>query len=311
MPRRGLTAEERQRVDAFSRALETALSQVDSKDADGRLRAQARVEDAYPLSQEVREAWSLEETARFADPLRQVAEAVDAAQFKPDAPWGLVVYRTAYGDDAAWARMLDELRGPVEALPYEPAPNPELYPRHRFQVMSDRGLYEGATIDALRESFSAWVVHEYRANCRPERRPSVDEFNADAAGRDGGYAGGARYNFFLVVDQVCLESLDQECGAVVKLVQRAAHGAAGDGYSAEEVEQMGPRGRDSRWEGGLTESEFENVGWMYMEATDYVAFQERLADAGNWEDQYLRPPQLRSLDGFEDAPGSWRRRSTD
>lgn len=42
-----------------------------------------------------------EKTASFADPLRQVARTINLDQFEPDAPWGLVVYRTAYGDDVA------------------------------------------------------------------------------------------------------------------------------------------------------------------------------------------------------------------
>ncbi|KAG8413088.1 hypothetical protein J3459_015814 [Metarhizium acridum] len=67
----------------------------------------------------------------------------------------LVVYRTAYGNDAAWNRMLDVLHGPVDSLQYEPAPDPELYPRHRLEIMNDQSQFEGVTADALREKFSA------------------------------------------------------------------------------------------------------------------------------------------------------------
>ncbi|KAK2611935.1 hypothetical protein QQS21_002041 [Conoideocrella luteorostrata] len=297
MPRKLLTAEERQRVNAFSSALETALSQVDGKDYDGQLRVRAEVEAAYPLSQEVRSAWSLEKNAQFADPLRHVARQINSRNLKPDAPWGLVIYRTAYGDDNAWNRMLDELNDSLESLPYEPAPNPELFPRHRFEIMDDRSQFEGATIDALREKFSVWAVNEYRANCKEDLSIGPDDISAP----------GTRYNFFLVIDDICLESLDQDCGAVVKLVQGDYRGDADGGYSADEIEELGPRKEDSEWEGGITESEFENVGWMYMETTEYPGFQDQLADPGDWEDQYLRPPQMRLQDGFENAPGSWRR----
>lgn len=213
MPRRVLTAEERQRVNAFSEALETALSQVNSKDTDGRFRVEAEVEKAHPLSEEVREAWALEKLAQFADPLQEVAVQINFGQFKPDAPWGLVVYRTAYSNDAAWNRMLDELQDSIESLQYEPTPNPELYPRHRFKIMDDQTQFKGATIDALRKKFSAWVRDEYRINCKDDQRPSNEELDADMAGTDGNLFGGTRYNFFLVVDEICLESLDQECGA--------------------------------------------------------------------------------------------------
>lgn len=306
MPRRILTAEERQHVNAFNEALETALSQVNSKDTDGRFRVEAEVEKTHPLSQEVREAWALERLSQFADRLQDVANEINYRTFKPNGPWGLVVYRTAYSNDAAWNRMLDELHDSLEGLPYEPAPNPELYHRHRFEIMDDQSQFEGATIDALREKFSAWVRDEYRINCKDDQRPSDEELDADMAGRLGNLSGGTRYNFFLVVDEICLESLDQQCGAVVKLVQRV-EGDADDGYSKEEIEEIGPRKEYSEWEGGITEGEFENVGWMYIETSDYVAFQDRLVDAGNWEDEYLRPPRLRFLDGFESAPGSWRR----
>lgn len=300
MPRRVLTSQERQRVDAYEDALEAALREVGRSDYDARFRVSLAVEQAHPLSAEIREAIAQEKTAQFADPLRQVGSTIKLDRFKPDTPWGLVVYRTAYGDDAAWRRMLNELQDPVDSLPYEPAPNPELYPRHRFEIMDDQSQFEGATMESLRDKFSTWVVEEYRANLKEEHRPSVEEFNA---AMDGSPAG-ARYNFFLVVDDICLESLDQACGAVVKLVQAAGHRGS---LSAEEIQEMCPKEEGSEWEGGLTEDEYENVGWMYIETSDYAVFQEYLAEPSNWEDEYLRPPKLRSLDGFEDVPGSWRK----
>jgi hypothetical protein len=45
---------------------------------------------------------------------------------------------------------------------------------------------------------------------------------------------------------------------------------------------------------------------MYMDTGDYAVMQDMLDNADDWEDQYLRP-QLRSQDGFERTPGSWRR----
>ncbi|KAM3433148.1 hypothetical protein NHJ13734_006585 [Beauveria thailandica] len=301
MPRRVLTDEERHRVNAYEQALEAALREVDRSDYDARSRVAQAVELAHPLSAEIREAMAQERTAQFADPLRKVASTINLDRFKPDTPWGLVVYRTAYGDDAAWRRMLDELQDPVTSLPYEPAPNPELYTRHRFEIMDDQSQFQGAAMQALRDRFSAWVVDEYRANLNEEHRPSVEEINVDKAIS----LAGARYNFFLVVDDICLESLDQACGPVVKLVQAAGHEGLDYSLSAEEIQERGPKEEDSEWEGGLTEDEFENVGWMYIETSDYAVFQEYLAEPENWEDEYLRPPKLRSLDGFEDAPGSW------
>lgn len=239
---------------------------------------------------------------KSADPLKGVDAELEG--FKPDAPWGLLVYRVTYGDHATWERMLALLDDPVEAVGHQPA-NKHLHPRHQFEIVNHQNQLDGATMSQLHEKSCEWVVDEYRRNCEEDKRPSVEAFKADKEGESHGYAGGARYNFFLVVDDVCLESMDQPCGPVVKLVQKAGFGE--DNYTAEEIEELGPKQEDSVWEGGVTESEYENVGWMYIEVSDYVAFQERLCDPGNWEDQYLRPPQLRLQDGFEDAPGSWRR----
>ncbi|KAM3513350.1 hypothetical protein MY11210_003034 [Beauveria gryllotalpidicola] len=77
-----------------------------------------------------------EKIARLADLLRQVASTINLDRVKPDAPWGLVVYRTVYSDDVAWRRMLDELQDPVVSLPYKSAPNLELYTRHRFKIIN-------------------------------------------------------------------------------------------------------------------------------------------------------------------------------
>ncbi len=123
-------------------------------------------------------------------------------------------------------------------------------------------------------------MREYRANLKQEYRPSVEEFYADTASSPAG----ARYNFFLVIHDICLESLDQACGAVVELVQAAGHGGLDHGLPAEEIQEMSPKEEEEEWEGGLTEDEYENVGWMYMETSDYAVFQEYLGERSNGED---------------------------
>ncbi|KAK5996639.1 hypothetical protein PT974_01976 [Cladobotryum mycophilum] len=292
MPRRVLTADDRRRIQAFNDAMDKVMSEITEYDPERFNSVRQAVWDAHPLEDEVREAYTKEMLQNSADPLTQLEEQLKLSVFKSDAPWGLVVYRVAYGDDVAWERMLGLLRQGVESIQGQPA-NQHLFPRHRFEIVDDGGQLEGATMDQLHDKFSKWVVDEYRRNCKESERPSVEEFEADERGNKYGYWGGARYNFFLVVDEVCLESMDQECGPVVKIVQRTGFG--GEGYSAEEIEELGPIQEDS------------NVGWMYMEVDNYVSLLETLSQPGNWEDGYLRPPQLRLQGGFEDAPGSWRR----
>ncbi|UNI19586.1 hypothetical protein JDV02_005766 [Purpureocillium takamizusanense] len=311
MAPRVLTEDDRRRIGAFNTAMEQAMSGITEYDPEEFDRVRQAVWDAHPIEDEVREAYAEEDFNNSADPLKEVEATLKHRSFKADAPWGLAVYRVAYGDDAAWDRMLQHLHESVESIQQEPV-NQHLYPRHRFEIMDDKSQFDGATISQLRDDFSKWVLQEYRRNCKESERPSVEDSEADEEGRTHGYSGGARYNFFLVVDDICLESMDQACGAVVKAVQRtwSAERDEGGRYSVEEIQELGPIQDDSVWEGGLTESSLENVGWMYMETTDYVSSLESLSQPGNWEDEYLRPPQLRWQEDFDDAPGSWRRASS-
>ncbi|KAJ3489563.1 hypothetical protein NLG97_g5971 [Lecanicillium saksenae] len=82
-----------------------------------------------------------------------------------------------------------------------------------------------------------------------------------------------------------------------------------DGVS-EDLEEEEGAPEDSGWERGVTDNEFENVGWMYMVAENYVIMQDRLNDPTNWEDEYVRPPLTRFIEDFDKAPGFWRRSHT-
>lgn len=76
--------------------------------------ARQAVWDAHPIEDDAREAYAAEVWHIAADPLKEVEAEISSREFKPDAPWGLVVYRVAYGDDAAWERMLGLLDEAVE-----------------------------------------------------------------------------------------------------------------------------------------------------------------------------------------------------
>lgn len=60
------------------------------------------------------------------------------------------------------------------------------------------------------------------------------------------------------------------------------------------------------WEGGVTDSGFEDVGWMYIHY-EYVNIQNDLYEADNWADQYFGPPLMRWESEFERALRFWRR----
>lgn len=294
-------------MNAYKNAFQAAMDNASNGSPGALGRALNNVNETYPITAEMREAIAQEAADNHADPLRGLEEQLSCLQFKPNAPWGLAIYRTAYDDPAAWDQMLELIQDSIESVSHEPI-NQHLHPRHAYKIFDDSTQFEKATISHLRNSFSNWVMNEYMTNCRDNMRPSAEEFKAYTSGRKCGYAGGARYNFFIVVDDICLESISQDCGAVIKLVQGAGPDEFEPSLSTIEIEEMGgPLQDDSLWEGGLTENEFENVGWMYYDPVEYVILQDRLAMASNWEDEYLRPPLLRDQDGFEDAPGSWRR----
>ena len=61
------------------------------------------------------------------------------------------------------------------------------------------------------------------------------------------------------------------------------------------------------WEGGGTNSDHEDVGWMYVDASDYVDVQDQLQGEDFWPELYVRPPLMRWEEDFNRAPGFWRR----
>lgn len=63
-----------------------------------------------------------------------------------------------------------------------------------------------------------------------------------------------------------------------------------DEQDLSEKEEEEGEGANPGWEGGVTNSEFEDVGWMHMDVGGYVDVQNRLCDGYFWGDDYVRPP---------------------
>lgn len=236
------------------------------------------------------------------DSLQGLGEAVTMEDLKPSAPWGLAVYRTTYGDDAAWGRMRDALSGAVAKGLELYGCTDSLLPRLSHASIEDRATLGGAGVRDIRRHFTAWAAEELRRNWRVGETPPTEE-EARRAGMGGaGYFAGTRYNYCLLVDEVCLESLDRIASPVVKLVKK-------DFYDEEE----GGGGRSgvaasSGWEDGVTESEEEDVGWMYLPVADYVDCCDQLHDPEFWYNGfYVRPPLTFLNRDFASAPGFWRR----
>ncbi|KAK1763087.1 hypothetical protein QBC33DRAFT_550320 [Phialemonium atrogriseum] len=295
---RRLTGAERARVKAYLDAEHKAMAEITEYDPDRIREARAAVMQAHPIDAALREAYSAELLKNMADPLDPMDKALNCPFLKPDAPWGLVVYRVSYGDDAAWEHILAQINENLkESL--EGNDRQDLLARHQLVVMNNRLQFDGATTDQVRKHFSKWVVDELRRNWQDQ--PIPDDQVAKLGADDGMiYSAGTRYNFCLLVDNVCLESLAKMPSPVVKLVEKRW---------VPDVQDLGKEegeGDNSGWEGGVTNNEFEDVGWMYMYVHDYVDIQNYL-HGDNWTDNYVRPPLMRFESKFETAPGFWRR----
>ena len=236
------------------------------------------------------------------DSLDGIDEVLNPYELKLDTPWGMVVYRASYRDDAAWEQMVRQLlKELVEGL--EISGRLDLLPRHRFVLMDDRSKFDGATPERVREHFNKWVPEELKRNWREPPMPDKVFAKVQSGERTELDHIGVRYNFCLLIDDICLESLDEKLSGdpVVKLVYKREVPYLKDVEYEEE--------RTSPWEGGMTDNEFENVGWMYREVLDYLRIHDLLPDADNFWDEayYKRPPLMEWEDDFERTPGHWRR----
>ncbi|KAI1483479.1 hypothetical protein F4774DRAFT_367708 [Daldinia eschscholtzii] len=235
--------------------------------------------------------------AAMADPLDGIDESLRDENHNTDAPWGMAVYRVCYDDDAAWQQMLARIEETVQWR-LKLVGRSDLRARHKLVVMDDPSKFSGMKPDEIREIFTEWAAEEHRRNWGGKHN------NKDP------YFSGARYNFCLVVDDLCLESLDKGAIApVIKILQKDF-----SPWTEEEAREMGFIGEvdgDSElpagfWEGGVTGSEEENVGWMYIPVVEYVEQCNILCDADNWHDSYVRPPFTFYDRTVENRVGYWR-----
>ncbi|KAF3011654.1 hypothetical protein E8E14_004319 [Neopestalotiopsis sp. 37M] len=239
----------------------------------------------------------------MADPLDGVDEALANEDLTPTAPWGLAVYRTAYGDDAAWRRMLDALEASVtDSLVLRG--RDDLLQRHRMEVLEDAVALQGATSHIVRARFAGWAAAELRRHWRPAEAAPDEETARAADVHSPGYSAGARYNYCLQVDEICIESLGHMPSPVVKLVRKK--------WEGDQPEVGVEAGGHDEWEAADEDfAEEEDVGWMYVPLCDYVECCNQLHDVDFWYDGfYVRPPLIFLDRNLAHAPGFWRRASS-
>ncbi|KAH3911877.1 hypothetical protein HBH56_129790 [Parastagonospora nodorum] len=304
---RPLTNADRAHVWAYMDELQNAMAAITEFDPDKVTAARDAVAKAHPISKDLWQAYSAEQEAEMVEPLKELS---NSTFLKSDAPWGLAVYRVSYNDDAAWDRMLSVLRQNIESsLAMQRQAQPDLCSRHSLVVMDDASKFQGAGPEKIREHFNSWAVDELQHEWRADREPATkDEIitgtSAGSANYHLSYAG-PRYNFCFLVDDICLESLEKMALPVVKLVSRdwAPESEQDEAEEDEEEEKLD-------WEGGETNGEFEDVGWMYVDACDYIHVQNQLLEDDFWSELYVRPPLMRFVSDFNEAPGFWRRRAS-
>jgi hypothetical protein len=303
-----LTDADRARIQAHRDAFSIAMAAIPEYNYDKVTAASEAVDKAHPISKDMWQAISAEHEIEMAEPLKVEP---NSWILKPDAPWGLVVYRVSYSDDAAWDRMLSVIRQDIESsLALRRQAQPDVCARHELVVMDDASKFDGAGPDDIREHFESWAVDELQRNWNTDREPvaTKDEIISGMTAGSPNYhlsTAGSRFNYCFLVDDICLESLEKMSSPVIKLVNR---------YWApdSEPDELEEDDDDEKyyWEGGETNNDHEDVGWMYVNTYEYTDVQNQLLENFFWPDYYVRPPLMRWESDFNEAPGFWRRNTS-
>ncbi|KAG5957563.1 hypothetical protein E4U58_005859, partial [Claviceps cyperi] len=163
----------------------------------------------------------------------------------------------------------------------------------------------GASIDQARRHFRSWIPENIKSRLRPEATDLDDMTYKHLVNMT------PRYRYCLYVDDLCIESLDQDhifCPVVKMLDRDWEPYTPEERRELEESEDFGVTGDGTTpapFHDGLTDDLEENVGWMYMPVTSYLDRYFTLVK-WDWLDVYVRPPYI---DGTEDESsfmGYWR-----
>ncbi|KAM0324586.1 hypothetical protein ACHAQA_007972 [Verticillium albo-atrum] len=240
---------------------------------------------------------------RAADRLPGIESELTDPDLRPDAPWGCVVYRTRYDDEAAWLRMCAYLETQVrESLEGRGVMWEAMTARHRFVFVEDRALLEGASPAKVRGLFEARADEELERNWAAQ--PVTGEMRGEMK-RVSTHCG-TQYNVCMLVDDVCLQSLDEEwpgLSPVVMLVRKA--------WDPSIVREEGDEVHPEYEEGWMVDHDEGPNGWIYVAALEYVDLYSALQDPYEWEEdhRFMYPSYVYgSLGmGLERSPGFWKK----
>jgi hypothetical protein len=191
---------------------------------------------------------------------------------KPNLPWDFSMYRCTYNDDKAWKRMLQLIQDEIqESFESEDNRGPEgayLLPYHQLIINDDPKKFDRATSHEVRDHFNIWVAEQLPlVSSSPSYLQQTVREDKPYHQPGPEYLFGARYNFALFVDDICLESLDHMASPVVKIMSKQW-----ENLTIEERNYEVYPG----WEDGTTEMDEEDVGWMYMHVGEYAELYDKL-----------------------------------
>ncbi|KAG5939349.1 hypothetical protein E4U59_003151 [Claviceps monticola] len=221
-----------------------------------------------------------------------------------DSVWGFVIYRCCNASDEDWERMLQKIRSELDYDNSDGHLSRDLVPFHNLHAIDDPSLY-GATIDQVRAHFRSWIPENIRSRLRPEAT-DLDDITYNYLVHIT-----PRYKHCLYVDDLCIESLDQDHAdcPVVKILDKDW-----EPYSPEKLKELeGTEGLGIIGDGttpdpfhdGLTNDWEENVGWMYMPVISYLEMYFTLVK-WDWLDVYVRPPYIDWTEDESTFIGHWR-----
>ena len=195
--------------------------------------------------------------------------------------WGLVIYRTTYGDEAGWNRFLERLQACAADSLDIYSRTERLGPLLQWTVVDDPTL-NSATTAVVQQHFRAWV--QTRSVARDGPGADADPMTLLS------YI--PRYRFCLCVDNVSIASLERKkiqdiTRATVVYSGLEANDMASQ-MSAEDLQELGDE--------GLTTADLDNGGAddfsMLLNIQDYVSMYEEASRGVEWRTMYRRPPGM-------------------
>lgn len=224
-------------------------------------------------------------------------ESLANSSLRTGMPWGFVVVRTVYGpeSDGPWSRMVDFLVDNV-------AESIALYKQdhlrewHALTIIEDEATLSGADSYAVRRAFRAWIAEDLLPRLTDgtiKQYVGLAQVQSQLLSSDAHHTANnthhpaaivlPRWQFCLYVDEDCLRSLNacinsQYPDPALKLLTTD--------WAEEEPSKPTESFEFADWDGGETDNEHENVGWRYIELSDYFTQYNALTDASWFDEHY-------------------------